>query len=94
MTQVHCRTGSLEIANRGTVFETYVHCRTGSLEKYGTASAVKHGVHCRTGSLESQMLYFLLSPAVHCRSLPYRQLRNADLKHVTPKPGFTAVQAA
>ena len=51
-TDVHCRTGSLEIAKYGEPEKEAVHCRTGSLEKLGKLFTVNDGVHCRTGSLE------------------------------------------
>ena len=72
--KVHCRTGSLEIANQGVQKLINVHCRTGSLEINNLAPGTAASVHCRTGSLEMVDGTQVWRPE---RSLPHRQLRNA-----------------
>ncbi len=53
LSNVHCRTGSLENAEVVLACFGFVHCRTGSLERAGPQNSGIHPVHCRTGSLES-----------------------------------------
>ena len=51
-TDVHCRTGSLEMRRTHLPGKSLVHCRTGSLENALRCSQAGPVVHCRTGSLE------------------------------------------
>ena len=54
LSNVRCRTGSLE--NKASPFfsTALVRCRTGSLEKLSPNYAILVTVRCRTGSLEKR----------------------------------------
>ncbi len=54
VTEVHCRTGSLEMTKNAPSVKEGVHCRTSSLEKsghrYRGAEIVHYLFHCRFGT--------------------------------------------
>ena len=68
VTQVHCRTGSLESRDNKRLSQTQVHCRTGSLEIVFNVFIAENLVHCRTGSLEKKASFSQPQPFVHCRT--------------------------